>query len=48
VRKKSFGLSIVDERSRLPDEEKSMDRLRVFKKQIKKTVLPRNVKGGGG
>jgi hypothetical protein len=48
VRNKSFGLSVIDDRSRLPDEEKSMDRLRVFKKEIKKTVWSRNVKGGGG
>jgi hypothetical protein len=38
VRNKSFGLSVIDDRSRLPDEEKSTDRLRVFKKEIKKTV----------
>ncbi len=38
VRKTSFGLRVVDEWNRLPDEAKSTNRLRVFKKQIKKTV----------
>jgi hypothetical protein len=35
-RKKSFGLRVVDEWNRLLDEAKNTDRLRVFKKEIKK------------
>jgi hypothetical protein len=33
VRKGSFGLRVVDEWNRLPDEEKSIDRLWVFQKE---------------
>jgi hypothetical protein len=43
--KASFGLGVVDGWNRLPDEAKSTDRLRVLKKEIKKTVWSRNVKG---
>jgi hypothetical protein len=35
--KESFGLRVVDEWNRLPDEAKSTDRLRVLNKEIKKT-----------
>ncbi len=38
ARKRSFCLRVFDEWTRLPDEAKSTNRLRVFKKQIKKTV----------